>query len=141
MWYFKGKPYLEIHNPDLVGFIYLITFTDPKTKNELKYIGKKQFFNKRTKKKGKRELAAMTDKRGSKKVVNVKESDWKNYQSSNTILKVQDPKDLKKEILDFCDSLSCLTYKETKLQFVHEVLENDEWLNGNILRRFFSIKK
>jgi hypothetical protein len=33
-----------------------------------------------------------------------------------------------------------LTYFETKYQFLREVLEKDEYLNGNILGRFFKVK-
>lgn len=137
MWLYKNKEYNEIHDSNLKGFIYLITFTDPKTKKVFKYIGKKQFFATSTKKLGKRALEARTDKRASKKVTTVKESDWKTYQSSNELLKKQKPEHLKKEILEFCDSLSCLTYKETKAQFVHSVLESEDWLNRNIMGKFF----
>jgi hypothetical protein len=33
-----------------------------------------------------------------------------------------------------------LTYQETKHQFAYEVLEKEEYLNGNILGRFFRFK-
>jgi hypothetical protein len=33
-----------------------------------------------------------------------------------------------------------LTYEETKALFVNEVLEKEEFLNGNILGRFYKIK-
>ena len=141
MWTYQGKEYKEVHDPSLQGFIYKITYTDPKTKEEFQYIGKKQFFAKRTVKKGKKALAAMTDKRGSKKVTTVKESDWKTYQSSNQFLKKIDPKFLKKEIISFCqDAMQC-TYLEVKYQMTHEVLESPKWLNGNILGRFFPFYK
>jgi hypothetical protein len=138
MWTYQGKEYKEVHDSSLQGFIYKITYTDPKTKEEFQYIGKKQFFAKRTVKKGKKALAAMTDKRGSKKVTTVKESDWKTYQSSNQFLKKIDPKFLKKEIISFCqDAMQC-TYLEVKYQMTHEVLESSKWLNGNILGKLFN---
>lgn len=140
-WIFNGKPYKEIHNSIVKGFIYLITFTDPKDGKVYKYIGKKQFYATKTVKKSAKQLSLMTDKRGSKKNTIVKESDWIKYQSSNELLKRQDPKNLKKEILEFCDSLTCLTYKEVKAQFVHGVLESPEWLNANILGKFFNQPK
>lgn len=138
MWTYQGKEYKEVHDSSLQGFIYKITYTDPKTKEEFQYIGKKQFFAKRTVRKGKKALAAMTDKRGSKKVTTVKESDWKTYQSSNQFLKKIDPKFLKKEIISFCqDAMQC-TYLEVKYQMTHEVLESPKWLNGNILGKLFN---
>ena len=138
MWFYKGKEYSEIHEESLVGFIYQIIYVGPGENKGKKYIGKKNFFTTKTIKKGKKELAAMTDKRGSKKKILKNESNWKEYKSSNDFLKIQDEKYLKKEILMFCKTKTDLTYYETKLQFVNEVLESDKWLNGNILSKFFS---
>ena len=134
MWYYKGKAYTEIHSEDFIGFIYKITH---KPTGKL-YLGKKNLFTQRTLKKGKRELALMTDKRGSKKKVIKTESDWKTYKSSNEFLKQQQDKDLHKEVIMFCKSKGDLTYYETKLQFQCEVLESDKWINGNILSKFFN---
>lgn len=134
MWYYKDKKYENIHDESLFGFIYLITHI-PTGKM---YIGKKNFYSKRTVKKGKKELSEMKDKRGSKKKKVVKESDWKTYKSSNSFLKEQPEGHLRKEILMFCKTAQDLTYYETKLQFVHEVLESEMWLNGNILSKFFN---
>jgi hypothetical protein len=47
---------------------------------------------------------------------------------------------IKREILRICYSSTELTYQETKHQFVHEVLEKEEFLNGNILGRFYKVK-
>lgn len=141
MWVFNNKKYDEIHDTNLVGFVYLITFQHPVTSEIHKYIGKKQFYTKRRTVKGKKELAAQTDKRLSKKKLTIKESDWKTYQSSNTFLKSQDPKNCKKEILRFCSNLHELSYYETKYQFIYDVLERDDYLNGNILGKFFKLKE
>lgn len=141
MWLYKGKEYKEIHDDKVVGFIYLITYTDPKSKLVFKYIGKKQFYAKKTTKLSPRQISLLKDKRLTKKKVTYKQTDWLTYQSSNTFLKEVDSKHLKKEILEFCDSLSCLTYKETRSQFINRVLESEEWLNANILGKFFKQKK
>ena len=45
--------------------------------------------------------------------------------------------DFTREIIIFTSTKKQLTYFETKLQFVNEVLENDEYLNSNILGKFF----
>jgi hypothetical protein len=47
---------------------------------------------------------------------------------------------IKREILRICYSGMELTYQETKHQFVYEVLEKEEFLNGNILGRFYKTK-
>ena len=46
----------------------------------------------------------------------------------------------KKRLIKICFSKTELTYQETKAQFQHEVLERDNWLNGNILGRFYKGK-
>ena len=43
-------------------------------------------------------------------------------------------------MLKICFSKMELTYYETKFQFVRGVLESDEFLNGNILGRFYKFK-
>lgn len=136
-WLYKGLLISEIPDTNAFGFIYKITYTDPLTKEQKFYIGKKQFYSDRKVSKGKKELALMTDKRGSKKKKVRKESDWVKYQSSNTFLSGCDPMDLSKEMLLLCYTKTELTYQETKHLFVHEVLENEEYLNGNILSKFF----
>jgi hypothetical protein len=139
-WYYKERPYREITDPSLEGFVYLITYVDPKTKEIKKYIGKKNFHSIRKIAKGKKELAKMTDKRSSKKKIVKKESNWKTYKSSNDFLKKQSETNLKKEILVFCHTKMELTYQEVKFQFIYGVLETNEWLNASILGRFFKAK-
>jgi uncharacterized protein YqgQ len=39
-----------------------------------------------------------------------------------------------------CSTQMELTYQEVKHQFKYEVLEKEEFLNGNILGRFYKIK-
>jgi hypothetical protein len=105
------------------------------------YIGKKNFFANIKRPLGKKALAMSTDKR-LKKYKRELKPDFMRYYSSNKILKdahkagVQ----IKREILMMCSTQMELTYQEVKHQFQYEVLEKDEYLNGNILGRFFKIK-
>ena len=68
--------------------------------------------------------------------------DYKNYFSSNKELKqaYKDGKLIYRTILKICFSKMELTYEETKAQFKYEVLERDDYLNGNILGRFYKGK-
>ena len=139
-WLYEGLLISEIPDTNAFGFIYRITYTDPITLEKKFYIGKKQFYSERNVKKGKKELAAMTDRRGSKKKKVNKESDWLKYQSSNEFLKTVEPWNIEKEMLVLCYTKTELTYQETKALFVNEVLESDSYLNGNILSKFFKTK-
>ena len=139
-WTYKGKVFGEMDIPEgAVGFIYLMTaIIDGKS---VAYIGKKNFFANIKRPLGKKALAISTDKR-LKKYYRVIKPDFLNYYSSNAVLK-QARKDgiaIKREILMICYSGLELTYQETKHQFVYEVLEKEEFLNGNILGRFYKIK-
>jgi hypothetical protein len=105
------------------------------------YIGKKNFFAKIKRPLGKKALAMSTDKR-LKKYAHVIKPDFLNYFSSNKVLKDAHKAGvvIKREILRICYSQMELTYQETKHQFQYEVLEKQEFLNGNILGRFYKIK-
>lgn len=126
----KGEPH---------GFVYWILFS-----NGQMYLGKKNFYSERNVKKGKRELAAMADKRGSKKKKVVKESDWKKYYGSfkNTELveklKSGEITIKTRQIIDIAFSKSHLTYLETKYLFSFDVLLDEMYINDNILGKFYS---
>jgi hypothetical protein len=79
----------------------------------------------------------------SKKIKIKKESDWLNYTGSNTELNfdIQSGDEIERKILCVCYNLRELTYMETKYLFKHEVLEKKHYYNGNILSKFFKIKK
>ncbi len=139
-WLYEGLLISEVPDINAFGFIYKITYTDPTTLEKKFYIGKKQFYSDRNIKKGKKELALMTDKRGSKKKKVNKESDWLKYQSSNDFLKTVEPIHIEKEILLLCYTKTELTFQETKHLFVHEVLEREDYLNSNILAKFYKTK-
>ena len=131
MWLYKDKEINSIEDmpTDTFGFVYLVTHT-PSGK---KYLGKKQLISNRT-------LPPLKGQKKKRKIQ--KESDWKTYYGSQTEVKqlVKESKDkleFVREIIIFTSTKKQLTYFETKLQFVNEVLENDEYLNSNILGKFF----
>jgi len=131
MWLYKNKEINSIEDmpADTFGFVYLVTHT-PSGK---KYLGKKQLIANRT-------LPPLKGQKKKRKIQ--KESDWKTYYGSQTEVKQlvkesQDMLEFVREIIIFTSTKKQLTYFETKLQFVNEVLENDEYLNSNILGKFF----
>jgi len=85
-WTYKGKSITELSDmPEgTFGFIYKIT--NGKT-NEF-YIGKKQVVSIRKRKFGKREIAKLEDKRMKRYEMVEKESDWLEYRSSNSTVKI-----------------------------------------------------
>jgi hypothetical protein len=139
-WLYQGKEFYESNIPEgAVGFIYLMTaIIDGKS---VMYIGKKNFFANIKRPLGKKALAMSTDKR-LKKYAHVIKPDFLNYYSSNKVLKDAHKAGvvIKREILRICYSQMELTYQETKHQFMYEVLEKQEFLNGNILGRFYRFK-
>jgi hypothetical protein len=139
-WIYQGKEFDDKHIPDgAVGFIYIMSaIIDGKS---VLYVGKKNFFANVKRPLGKKALAMSTDKR-LKKYKRELKPDFMKYYSSNKILKDAHKAGvvIKREILRICYSQMELTYQETKHQFVYEVLEKQEFLNGNILGRFYKFK-
>ena len=149
-WTYKGKSITELSDmPEgTFGFIYKIT--NGKT-NEF-YIGKKQVVSIRKRKFGKREIAKLEDKRMKRYEMVEKESDWLEYRSSNSTVKLwfdenetalledrrSDINDrLELKILKFCKNKKALTYYELQEQFLHDVLVDELSLNDNLLGKFF----
>jgi hypothetical protein len=120
-----------------VGFVYeMVSIIDGKP---VRYIGKKNFYADVKTKLGKKEMP--TDKR-LKTYKRVRKSTYQNYFSSNDILK-QAHKDgitIRREILHICFGKQELSYYECKYQFALGVLESEEFLNGNILGKFYKLK-
>jgi len=139
-WLYQGKTFEELDIPaGAVGFIYIMTaIIDGKS---VAYIGKKNFFANIKRPLGKKALAMSTDKR-LKKYKRELKPDFMRYYSSNKILKDAHKAGvpIKREILRICNTQMELTYQETKHQFLYVVLEKEEYLNGNILGRFYKIK-
>lgn len=131
MWMYQGNEVVELPD-DCVGFVYLIV----NTKTNKKYIGKKLSKFSRTK------YQTVTLKNGTKKKKKIRskiDSDWKDYYGSSDQLN-KDIEELGKgfftrEIIYLCNSKAMCSYLEAKLQFRYEVLESDDWYNGNIMVR------
>ena len=139
-WIYNGKEFtMEMIPEGAVGFVYeMQAIINGK---HVKYIGKKNFYSKRKKKFGKKALSQMKDKRAKKYTI-VSKPSFQNYFSSNDTLKKANKKGIAihRIILKICYSKTELTYQETKHQFKYEVLEKEEYLNGNILGRFYKQK-
>jgi len=149
-WTYNGQIITELADMPVgtFGFIYKIT----NGKTDEYYIGKKQVVSIRKRKFGKREIAALEDKRMKKYEMVHKESDWKQYRSSNSVVKgwfeenerllKEDNRDaindrLELRILRFCFNKKSLTYYELQEQFAHYVLSDELSLNDNLLGKFF----
>jgi len=139
-WLYKGEVFNDSKIPEgAVGFIYeMEAIIHGKA---VRYIGKKNFYSTTKKKFGKRAVANMEDKRAKKYTIQVKPN-YQNYYSSNKVLQDAHKNGIpiKRFMVRICFSKTELTYHETKYQFVREVLEKEEYLNANILGRFYKIK-
>lgn len=130
MWKYKGEEINSITQmpPLAVGFVYQVVH-EPTGK---KYIGKKILKTLKT-------LPPLKGTRRKRKII--KESDWSKYYGSAEIIKnlIKEGKqhEFSREILQYAFSKRELTYQEVKYQFVLGVLESEEYLNGNILSKFF----
>jgi hypothetical protein len=140
-WLYKDKRMecLEDFPKETYGFIY-ITIHEPSGKS---YLGKKVLYHNVKKKLTKKELAEQTG-RGRKPttVTTQKESDWKTYHGSAKpileLIKQGKQKEFTRKILCTVNNKKLLTYYECKYLFQLGVLENsDEWINDNILGKFF----
>lgn len=138
-WIYNGKVFCQEGIPyGAIGFVYQMSAII--NGKAVSYIGKKNFFSNTKKKLGKKAIS--TDKR-LKKYKLVTKSAYQNYYSSNDVLKkaYKDGVVIKRDILKICYSKTELTYQEVKHQFLLSVLENDLYLNGNILGRFYKQNK
>ena len=130
MWLYKKEVIESIEQmpQNTFGFIYEATYIPT---NE-KYLGKKVLFFNRT-------LPPLKGTKRKRKVI--KESDWQTYYGSHTkikqLLSEGKQEDFIREIIEFAFNKKHLTYLETKYQFSNNVLENTEYINDNILGKFF----
>jgi hypothetical protein len=138
MWVLEGKEFTEEMIPEgAVGFVYeMMSIIDGKP---VRYIGKKNFYADVKTKLGKKEMP--TDKR-LKTYKRVRKTTYQNYFSSNEVLKqaYKEGITIRREILHICFGKQELSYYECKYQFSLGVLESDEFLNGNILGKFYKLK-
>lgn len=126
LWIYNDKPFYGDNIDHLEGFVYLLV-------NSITgryYIGKKSFWaRKRTKKSSRRKTI---------------ESNWKNYYSSSEIIKA----DVKKNggqhfiryILHLCPNKLCMSYNETKEQFIRNVLFDQNYYNDTIMGKYYRSK-
>ena len=139
-WSYQGADFESSMIPEgAEGFVYeMQAVIDGKL---VRYIGKKNFYSVTKKRFGKKALSSMQDKRAKKYTIQ-KKLTYLDYYSSNAVLKDAHKAgiEVRRYILKICFSKMELTYYETKFQFVRGVLESNEFLNGNILGRFYKFK-
>jgi hypothetical protein len=139
-WSYQGQDFESSMIPEgAEGFVYeMQAIINGKL---VRYIGKKNFYSTTKKRMGKRAVAQLQDKRTKKYTIQKKLS-YIDYYSSNAELKAAHKAgiEIRRYIIKICFSKTELTYYETKYQFVRGVLESDEFLNGNILGRFYKFK-
>ena len=143
-WLYEGKLYTEL-TQGVYGFIYKITVIESDGTYKF-YIGKKDCFKKLTLpalksgeiRKGAERVGK--NKNGKRVYFDIlkKESNWQDYESSSD--EVGNRVVIKKEILELAPTKRSLTYLEIKHQFLHNVLEDDNYLNKNINNMFFKGK-
>lgn len=130
MWKYKDKVIESIEDmPEgTFGFIYEVIHNP----TGRRYLGKKVLQFNRT-------LPPLKGMKRKRKVV--KESDWKTYYGSHAEIKglVKEGKqeEFSREILQYVPTKKLLTYFECKYLFIKEVLEHNEYINDNILAKFY----
>ncbi len=121
-WIYKGYIVKELPK-EVVGFVYIIHYTDG-----TKYIGSKIVRSERRIK----PLKGMRKNAVRKKIV---ESDWRSYKGSS---KLTEGKTIKsKVILYLTTNKRTMTYIEARELFHTGAIFSDEFLNENILGKFY----
>jgi len=130
MWKYKNKVIESIEDmPEgTFGFIYEVVHNP----TGRRYLGKKVLQFNRT-------LPPLKGMKRKRKVV--KESDWKTYYGSHVeikgLIKEGKQEEFSREILQYVPTKKLLTYFECKYLFIKEVLEHNEYINDNILAKFY----
>lgn len=130
MWKYRDKVIESIEDmPEgTFGFIYEVIHNP----TGRRYLGKKVLQFNRT-------LPPLKGMKRKRKVV--KESDWKTYYGSHTeikgLIKEGKQEEFSREILQYVPTKKLLTYFECKYLFIKEVLEHNEYINDNILAKFY----
>ena len=130
MWIYNGEPFTDEMIGDHYGFIYLVV----DTVTGRKYIGRK-FFSQ----------AGYKQIKGKRKKIR-KPSDWKNYYGSSpellTLVKQHGKDRYTRDILMLCTTLGATKYHETRMLFLHNVLEEKlpcgefAFINANIAMKY-----
>lgn len=128
MWLYKGK---EVHcHADLIStctdIVYCITYQSGK-----KYIGKKSVCSMRRLKPTKEQLKV----RKNFKRVELKDIPFANYTGSSKETEGEIVN--QKEILYQCSTKKAATYIEAAILFAENAIFEDEYLNKNIIGKFF----
>ena len=130
MWLYKDRVIESIEDmPEgTYGFIYEVVHNP----TGRKYLGKKVLQFNRT-------LPPLKGQKRKRKVI--KESDWKTYYGSHAeikgLIKEGKQEEFSREILQYVPTKKLLTYFECKYLFINEVLEHSEYINDNILAKFY----
>lgn len=137
-WTFKNKVLTKDDvKEDWEGFVYVLIFTNIKTKEVKFYIGKKNFYTNSKRPLGKKELS--TDKR-KKTYKRVKTYNFEKYCGSSEVLTDYiDNIDwtFEKKIIRICKTKGDLTYYEAKYLMMYDALKRNIFLNNNILGTFY----
>ena len=117
-WLFDGIEFTSDDIKDFQGFVYIII----NTLNKKKYIGRKYFYD----------VRKVPKKRNKKRT----ESNWKCYWGSSEDLQ-KDVGEVGEEyferhILSLHTTRGDCNIEEAKQQFIHNVLESEDYYNGNI---------
>lgn len=130
MWLYKDKEVKTIDDmpKGTFGFIYEVEHIPTKRR----YLGKKVLIFNRT-------LPPLKGTKRKRKVQ--KESDWIKYYGSHKeivgLIKEGKQQEFKREILQYVPTKKLLTYFECKYLFIREVLEGQDYINDNILAKFY----
>ena len=146
-WTYQGRMITDISDmpKGTYGFIY----ETKHIRTGIKYIGKKVLFFERNKRLGKRALEELRLERKAKgmggrtpaKQKIITESDWTTYHGSQKeilkLVKEGVPQDFTRTILEFVPTKKLLTYYECKYLFINNVLETQDYINDNVLGKFY----
>jgi serine/threonine protein kinase len=147
MWLYKGE---EVNSIDQMpegtfGFIYEVIHKP----SGRKYLGKKVLYFERNKRLSQKAINELRIERKAKGIGGrvplkqkvVSESDWMKYYGSHVEIKqlIKEGKqdEFDREILQYVPSKKLLTYYECKYLFINEVLENENYINDNVLAKFY----
>jgi serine/threonine protein kinase len=147
MWLYKGE---EVNSIDQMpegtfGFIYEVIHKP----SGRKYLGKKVLYFERNKRLSQKSINELRIERKAKGIGGrvplkqkvVSESDWMKYYGSHVEIKqlIKEGKqdEFDREILQYVPSKKLLTYYECKHLFINEVLENENYINDNVLAKFY----
>lgn len=155
-WSYNGRTISSIDDfNDIVkepyGFVYLLKLYEPNTgKLKFQYIGKKNLYTQRTKIATKKELEELPksefSRRRRKGKIQYyrtikKESDWKNYYSSNDFIRKNAKRfNIEREILRVCETDSDLSYREAQQIICCDAMDDSTYLNNGVSIRRFATK-